>query len=400
MTIRSILITAFIFCAFNGYTQNLRQIELFDLIKEFAPNSTMSHNAYDWFTGAEKNDEIDWKTNGIDWDDEGSAYRRAEAVVSIKGKTLECLGETKRPCRWRIKLKGSRAGYVSYSISSVTHQDLWVNGIENLVNTDKINYEVIEKCDNSASFGYKLYGIEIPGKKPLWLKYSWSCGSKGCSVILDCYTSERTIDSDCYGGAKKFALLNNDLGEYFQEGKGYKCYLFEKNDQYFFSWTDDLNEAHELKISKTTSTDKYSFRYCWTGTNGLTECVQIGNFKVVNGNRTIKVKNFYRGETREFKYIRNKNEPGKPRQYFNITFINNEPSAGYRLYTRFLKPDGLFLNGNTKYTAINIEKGKYEVEYKFYTDAGLLYHRKGYITVNRNKDISIPEGLANIQEIH
>ena len=191
-----------IFVSFNLFlclnAQVNTKIELFDLIKIFLPDKSMDYNAYDWYTGADYENPIQWLTDGLEWRNE-KAYRRGEAIVTINGKYYECLRTRKEPCKWSISLKGSRAGYTSFSINSVNHPDIPSHYlIEGLLFNGEYKSTLLKSCDSNWSYGFYFYKVEMPEKKDFWLLSSYSCGSAGCSISVDCYTDINEADIECF----------------------------------------------------------------------------------------------------------------------------------------------------------------------------------------------------------
>jgi hypothetical protein len=191
----------FIFIATTFYhstiAQEIKMIELFDLINIFLPDESMDYNAYDWFTGKDKSIPILWKTDGIEWKD-NTAYKTGEAVVLLNGSYFSCTNTKMEPCKWTISLKGSRAGYTSFSIKSVYHSDIGTYVLGGLFYKAKYSAKLIKNCDKDPTTGYYLYKLSIPGKKESWLKYEWSCFDDGCCIIINCYTDQNEIDLDCF----------------------------------------------------------------------------------------------------------------------------------------------------------------------------------------------------------
>lgn len=165
-------------------------IELVDLIKIFAPAQSIDYDMYDWST-AEDDLRIDWITEGAD------SERKAQVVVSINKKVLHCLSRRKVPCTWGLTLSGPRSGYTTFTISSVNHHEMDTNlHIKQLLCSSDYSAQMLKKCDVSASWGYKLYKVKFKGKKDLWIKYSWGCGTSGCETTIDCYTNKSDIRLD------------------------------------------------------------------------------------------------------------------------------------------------------------------------------------------------------------
>jgi len=180
--VRIFLIVVILLVPFFHFVQSQnRNIELFDLVNIFTPDKALNYNLYDWNTGANKS-QIQWLSNGIEMGD-SEFYRNGEAVVSISGKTISCLEKRIVPCKWQISLTGSRNGYTSFSISSINSQELEIMTIEKLFSGQKFVYKLISQDDDC-----KIYKVSFPNKKPIKMVISWSCGSAGCSLNIECKT--------------------------------------------------------------------------------------------------------------------------------------------------------------------------------------------------------------------
>ena len=101
---------------FSVIAQHPEKIELFDVVKMYAPDSIKGDDnpgAYDWGIGSDKKSPFKWKTETLEYTDTKTMLR-AQAVMTINGKPYECTaGTTKQPCSWSLILSGARAGYTN-----------------------------------------------------------------------------------------------------------------------------------------------------------------------------------------------------------------------------------------------------------------------------------------------
>jgi hypothetical protein len=192
---KKIYILTLLFTSISTLLYSQKSIELSEIIKKYIPNTNNSdNNNYSWYIGAEKESEIKWSTNGLDYDKDYNAYREGEVIISIKGKTIECLGKNKQPCKWNLKLTGNKAGYYKFSINSIGSNELYSNyDIEELFESKNYKSRLIAMDNLYMSDGFKIYNIIFENKKEIFLKYWWSCGSAGCSVNIDCYTDKQSL---------------------------------------------------------------------------------------------------------------------------------------------------------------------------------------------------------------
>lgn len=181
---KRIFLLLIVLLAFSEGSQASRKVELFDVVKLFTPDRTMNYNIYEWSTGTGRNSPIRWSSNGVEMDDNATT-RRGFANISVSGKTYQCLGRYSGPCVWDVILSGCRNGYTKFSIYSVNHQEINpAIPINRLLGSGKYTIRLIKNLE----YG-RFYELLIPGKKKIWIIYSWSCGSSGCSISIDGFTN-------------------------------------------------------------------------------------------------------------------------------------------------------------------------------------------------------------------
>lgn len=156
-------------------------IELYDLINLFTPEYSEYGILSEWNTEA-NNKDIIWLTKGIEMYGLGF-YRNGEVAVTINKQELICLSYRSYPCKWDIILTGPRPGYTSFSISGVNHRDLDPMTLDEMFKGREFTKQLIKKEDYTET-----YKVIFPKKNPLRMEISWSCGSAGCSLSIDCET--------------------------------------------------------------------------------------------------------------------------------------------------------------------------------------------------------------------
>jgi len=199
-------------------------------------------------------------------------------------------------------------------------------------------------------------------------------------------------------------LQDNDTksyaGEYFEDKTGYKCYIFKKNNNYYFSYSNNINEAHILKTLSNTNTSKFGLECAWTEPNGLSQTIDIG-FTKNKSNTILFVKSFYRGHTSEHLYLKDKNIPNSKKIFYNVTYINSTPSTGIEFKVSYSDNSPVFLGNNPKHTDINVAKGEYLIKFKLLGDgdSGWYSYRSGKISINKNITIDFFKDVYSITEI-
>ena len=194
----SVIVSLIVFSCFAQYP---KKIELFDVVKMYAPDSIKGDDnpgAYDWNIGSEKKSPFKWKTEGLEFKDD-KTMKRAQAIMTINGKSYECAaGTTKQACPWSLILSGARAGYFKYNVVSPNHADIKPKTkLEDLFPNQKFTATLVKSCDKSDKMGFYFYEFIIPGKKKMLAKTSWACNNMGCAMALVFYTYFADADSRC-----------------------------------------------------------------------------------------------------------------------------------------------------------------------------------------------------------
>lgn len=175
-----------------------KPVELFDLIKIFTPESVPETDNYsicgDWKAGSGANAPLKWITNGIEMT-ETAFIRKGLALVAINGEMPTCLETTSRPCKWNISLEGPRCGYMEFHISLGNNQEVdpgkYIDATIGKI-ADHMLYG--KDKEGAASFGFRMYQVNISGKRKIWLNFQWSCGSAGCSLDITGYLNKEDAD--------------------------------------------------------------------------------------------------------------------------------------------------------------------------------------------------------------
>ncbi|MHB8581312.1 MAG: hypothetical protein ACYDA4_15825, partial [Ignavibacteriaceae bacterium] len=186
-----ILGTAFVIIIINNHSVNYSKsnIELFDLVKIFVPIAKYGDS---WMTGADNDNPIDWKTDGISMVDEkdhnydlGPFMRTGNVVITINKQTINILKRKIEALPWDITLYGSHSGIDAILISN------------NLLSSDNIfDPKLLEKyfkgkgcniilikCDNKDEFmgSSRLYKLGIKNRSDVYLLLEYGFGNAGYS---------------------------------------------------------------------------------------------------------------------------------------------------------------------------------------------------------------------------
>jgi hypothetical protein len=166
-----------------------KQVELFDLVKKFIPDSSEYSSVGDWAATF----PVKWTDDRIMMSDDIKInfYRRGTANITVNGKTYG---------KWSVMLRGPRAGFTNFNISSPNSTDIKAKQtIDNILGKKDYTYTLLKSCDANPNAGYYYYQLKIPKKSTSWLKIAWTCKSGDCKMSLDCYDdgSKQYADLTC-----------------------------------------------------------------------------------------------------------------------------------------------------------------------------------------------------------
>ena len=196
---RSFAITVGLLTTFLIFAQYPKKIELYDVVKMFAPDSVKGDNypsAYDWKIGSDKKSPLKWNTEGLEIVND-KTVKQAEVIVSINDSTIKTGLDKEMP--WYLVLSGARMGFMQYEIRSPIHPDIKAKTtIEELFPNKKYTATLIKSCEKNRQSGFYFYEVIIPGKKKMQMKVSWDVPLfNSLQLKLTFYTDFRDSDSKC-----------------------------------------------------------------------------------------------------------------------------------------------------------------------------------------------------------
>ncbi|MCD4731790.1 MAG: hypothetical protein K8R74_14385 [Bacteroidales bacterium] len=83
---------------------------------------------------------------------------------------------------------------------------------------------------------------------------------------------------------------------------------------------------------------------------------------------------------------------------YDVSYINDTPSSAFEFWAEYDFDRKILLDASEIHTDLQIDSGEYKVEYKYYTDAGLVSHRTGYFYLNKNDTIVFFDDLYNVED--
>ncbi len=170
-------------------------IDLWDLMTLYMIPALTPHNrALSWWTGAQPDSPIEWKTCGVEDD-----KREGEVIVTIDGKPLHVLKKYVEPAKWPITLAGSRSGIDQVELMSPFAPFASMGcefDFETQLRKRRVPFKLYRwDGRGAASYYERVYEIEAPHKKPVWIHHVWSCGSAGCSASFHIFLNKEAADN-------------------------------------------------------------------------------------------------------------------------------------------------------------------------------------------------------------
>lgn len=167
-------------------------IDLIQLIKKLTSQRS-------WWLATEKNSPVIWNHSGLIDGDNGFAFKReGKALVSLHGKLIEVLEQSKTPLFWDVKLYGPKAGVLKVKITpNRTLEELVDYQLVADIKKKGGKYKLL-RCDpyNSASAHEWLFEYHFATHQKAYLFEVMSCGSAGCNLEMQLYSTLEDAESD------------------------------------------------------------------------------------------------------------------------------------------------------------------------------------------------------------
>ena len=174
-------------------------IDLIQLIKKLTPQLS-------WWIETENNSPIVWNHAGlIDGDNSFAFKREGKALVSLGGEVIEVLEQRKKPLLWDVKLYGPKAGVIKVDIRpNRTLEKLVAYQLAAEIKKKGGEYRLL-MCDpyNGASAHAWLFEYYFSKNQKAYLFEQMSCGSAGCNLEIQLYSTLEVAKSDLYRREEK-----------------------------------------------------------------------------------------------------------------------------------------------------------------------------------------------------
>lgn len=155
---KNLIIPLLMLCTFaNAQTKS---IELYDLVKMFAPDSAKATAIGDWKTGSDAGSPVKWT----------STAPEKTPVGYIKEGNLQIASAGQKPEPGGISIEGKTlTGYseIQLSITPPMENEDYSYKLEKLMNKKPAKIKLIKADEDGFPMYY--YEFKIPGKKSMWL---------------------------------------------------------------------------------------------------------------------------------------------------------------------------------------------------------------------------------------
>lgn len=190
------LSTLILFLTITFYVSaQTKPVELFEIIKSLAPDSTESTPLPSWAHTSRPANPVQFTAMPEMNKVTKKFLLNKDASISIDGKTFSCGGNA-NGCTWTVSLEGNGTSYSQISISPDLSQEVpYQTTIEYLFGKNKYKAKLLKKCDDTSDMA--SYEIKIPGKKPFWIQSSMSGGTEGAAIYINCYFDRKELNIEC-----------------------------------------------------------------------------------------------------------------------------------------------------------------------------------------------------------
>ena len=170
----------------NAFCQP-KKTDLYDFVRKLIRDSVGDGGVGDWAIGQPPSNMIQWKRDAIEMSDDLKInfFRKGSAIISVNGITYS---NSNKPMIWSVMLRGPRAGYTNFNLTSGGHNDIKPEiPLDSLFGKKPYTAKMLKDCTGNPAAGYFYYQVKIPKKIMAWVRLSWTCNAGNCSLSLDCY---------------------------------------------------------------------------------------------------------------------------------------------------------------------------------------------------------------------
>jgi hypothetical protein len=167
-------------------------VELNEVFRLFALDASYNYESPTWRigTGTKETSVFDWITPGVKKEGD-NLVRYGRAVVSINGYYSTVLNQYEEPYQWKIILNQNANlplvyhDYIQRVIihGGRAHPHLCMGpypfDIKQYLNQFGYSCDILAIGKEKIDYGYRLYQVEVEGKKPFWVLQEWNHGAAG-----------------------------------------------------------------------------------------------------------------------------------------------------------------------------------------------------------------------------
>ena len=176
-----------------------KQIEFEDLIELLAVDRSSSKNNESEQRWTVLSDNL---TSPFNWLKKSENNKKiGEIIITFDGKPAEIRDEKIIPIIWTLTLIGDTAGVKKVDIvcSILTHSIGEID-IQSLLKKKNIKFDILKSTGDPPKTGEhttidlvngeKQLKLFVPNKEPIWMIYTWSCQTTGCTASFKIYYNE------------------------------------------------------------------------------------------------------------------------------------------------------------------------------------------------------------------
>ncbi len=172
-----------------------KKIEFEDFVESIAINKYAENDKREriqsWSLLADKNTSpVNWLSRQI------NGKKKGEVILLFNGKPAEILDKYITPVIWNVMLTGAIDGANKIDLSmDILSKSVNTLDIPALMKKKNITANLL-RATGDPSNGEKDYKLLIPDKEQLWMVYSWSCGSGGCTADFNIFYNENLFKTE------------------------------------------------------------------------------------------------------------------------------------------------------------------------------------------------------------
>lgn len=175
----------------------ISKIDIYDAIKLLTPDSSEKTQMRNWNTLPKSNSAFQWEQ--FDCGVRTTGCYQSGQVELLPSEHFE---GSEEGINCSLSLDGTKEGYKSFHIETgwnVQYAGDMKNPFKLLFDKKAYKATFYKKCDKPSAllpYSYVIYKFEIPGKKPIWLKFgTWTDMKENTRTYFEGYLSLKSVDT-------------------------------------------------------------------------------------------------------------------------------------------------------------------------------------------------------------